>query len=211
MELIITQLYDFGVGFGLGCVLSLFYLCYRHQFHGRHYSQRTLLLTDSLWWVFAVIFTVGCLFWLQWGALRILFFVAFLLGFLLGYFGLWGPIGKKIRIVFMKKPPASLPKKAAKKENPYGAKKTAEKKESWLEKPFYVTAKNLYKGFSYGKGQYLTVKKKKIAAEEKWKKQVQAEKLKVKQKFLAVFWPKEKDPHIPPEQDWEEPEEKTEE
>ena len=82
MELVLRQLYEFMMGMVLGGSLSFFYACYRLQFHGGHYSRRQLLVTDSLWWLFAVVVTVGILFFLEWGALRALFFLWLFLGFL---------------------------------------------------------------------------------------------------------------------------------
>ena len=192
MDLIVNQLYDFGIGIFLGCALSLFYICYRLLFSGKQYSRRVLFLTDCLWWLFAIIFTVGCLFWLQWGALRFLFFVAFLLGFLMGYFLLWNPLVKRVSLFFVRKPKPSMEKEKKQSLHHGSLHSEKEKKDAWITKPFDFTARNLYKGFSYGRGQYVAVKKKKAATEEKWKRQIQAEKQKMKQKFLCALWPKEK-------------------
>ena len=191
MELIIGQLYDFAIGVLLGALLSFFYSCYRFILGGNRYSRYALLIADSLWWLFAGLITIGCLFWLQMGHLRFLFFVAFVIGFAIGYCFLWRPLIRKM-IPFWQKKKVDVEEISRKGKASFGFDK--EKKSRWVEQPFDFTAQKLYKGFSYGKGQYQTLKKKKDAATVKWKKQLKLEKQKWQQKLFTALWPKEKEP-----------------
>lgn len=193
MNLIFSQLYEFMVGVALGCGLSFFYACYRLQFHSDNYSRRQLLVTDSLWWLFAAVMTVGILFALKWGALRVLFFLWLFLGFVLGYSFLWQPLCRKVKSIFVgkPKPPLSqagtgrIPLKQAEKE-------AAKKKSDFLCKPFDMAAEGLYQSYAYGKHHYVAVKKKQQAATKKWKARAVAEKEKLKHTILAALWPEQK-------------------
>ena len=190
MDLILSQLYEFLMGMVLGGGLSFFYACYRLQFHSGNYSRQQLLLTDSLWWLFAAVVTVGALFFLEWGALRVLFFLAFFLGFCLGYMFLWRPLWRKVSVVFMRKPkpPAIAPNQAV------GV--SVSREQRFWDKPFDVAAKGIYQGYAHGKRRYVTIKKQNQAAITKWKKQIGAEKQKLKHKVLAALWPQNKDKDI---------------
>ncbi len=196
MDLILNQLYEFVMGMVLGGGLSFFYACYRLQFHSGHYSRMQLLVTDSLWWLFAAVITVSALFLLEWGALRVLFFLAFFLGFCLCYTFLWRPLWQKIKVVFMKKP---KPPYDAGKYGPVSQRQAGKvssvKEGSLLNKPFDLTAEGLYRGYSYGKRRYLAVKKQNQAAIAKWKKQISTEKQKLKHKVLQALWAQNKGEH----------------
>ena len=189
MELVLRQLYEFAMGMILGGGLSLFYACYRLQFHGGRYSRRQLLVTDSFWWLFAVVVTVGALFFLEWGALRALFFLWLFLGFSLGYSFLWRPLLRKVSGLFAGKPkPPQQP--------PYHSRQAGAvpvgKDRSFLEKPFDAAATGIYRGYACGKRRYEETKKQNQAAVAKWKKQVSAQRQKLKHRVLQALWPQNK-------------------
>ena len=193
MELVLRQLYEFMMGMVLGGSLSFFYACYRLQFHGGHYSRRQLLVTDSLWWLFAVVVTVGILFFLEWGALRALFFLWLFLGFSLGYSFLWQPLLQKVRGLFSGKP------KPPHISGPTGIVPVT-KEHSFLEKSFDVAATGIYRGYACGKRRYVETKKQNQAAVEKWKKQVSMQRQRLKHRVLQALWPqnrKENETDIP--------------
>lgn len=196
MDLIVNQLYEFLVGISLGAGLGFFYACYRLQFHSRNYSRQWLWLTDSLWWLFAAVVTVLTLFFLKWGALRVLFFLWLFLGFLLGYTFLWRPLCGKVAAMFSGKPKPPIAYDQA-RNRLHSLSQRAERTEhrradSFLDKPFDMAAEGIYQSYAYGKRHYLTAKKKQQAATEKWKKQMQAERQKLKHKVLSVLWPEQK-------------------
>ncbi|MCI8336351.1 MAG: hypothetical protein HFI72_04260 [Peptococcaceae bacterium] len=196
MDLIVNQLYEFLVGISLGVGLSFFYACYRLQFHSRNYSRQWLWLTDSLWWLFAALVTVLTLFFLKWGALRVLFFLWLFLGFLLGYTFLWRPLCGKLAAIFSGKPKPPIAHDQARNRShslsPRGERAGEKRVGSFLDKPFDVAAEGIYQSYAYGKQHYLTAKKKQQAATEKWKKQLQAERQRLKHKVLSVLWPEQK-------------------
>lgn len=193
MNLIVVQLYEFIIGMVLGGGLSFFYACYRLQFHSGNYSRRQLLVTDSLWWLFAAIVTVAVLIFLRWGALRALFFLWLFLGFILGYTFLWRPLCHKLTSIFAGKPKPPLPQEGIDRISLKQVNKKVNKKEDGLlYKPFDVAAQGLYQSYAYGKRHYVTAKKKQQAVAEKWKKQVSAERQKLKHTILAALWPEQK-------------------
>ena len=193
MDLILAQVYEFLIGVALGGGLSFFYACYRLQFHSEHYSRRQLLVTDSLWWLFAAVMTVGALFVLKWGALRAMFFLWLFLGFILGYTFLWRPLCRKVKAILGGKPKPPLSQGARAAISLRGTKKDAAKKEdSLLYQPFDWVAEGLYQSYTYGKQHYQAAKKKQQAVTEKWKKQVTAEKQKLKHTILTALWPEQK-------------------
>lgn len=73
-----------------------------------------------------------------------------------------------------------------------GAVVVEKKQDGWVSKPFDAAAQGLYKGYAYGKGQYLTAKKKRQAITDKWKKQIDTEKQKWKHSILQALWPQNK-------------------
>lgn len=180
MELVVCQLYEFALALMLGVGLSFFYGCYRLWFQGGHCSRRQLMVLDSLWWLFAVIVTVGVLFFLAWGSVRGLFFLWLFVGFSLGHSVLWLPMWRKIKVIHLSKP--GLPKAL------HSFKKKTEGCRP-LGKPFDLAARGLYRGYACGKLHYGAMKKRQQEATAKWKAQIGTEKRKLKQQVLRLLWP----------------------
>ena len=196
-DLIFSQLYEFAVGVGLGGGLGFFYACYRLQFHSGNYSRRQLLASDSLWWLFAAIVTVGALIFLKWGALRWLFFLWWFLGFLLSYLFLWQPLCRKLKSIFADKPKPPIHfQKGQGVFSRQNGKDSPLKEESLLSKPFDAAAKGIYQGYALGRKHYAAARKKQQEATAKWKKQITAEKKKLKQKVQTALWPEPKQAEV---------------